>query len=180
MKKVILFVVFTTLVFCSYSQGTKKILSKADDFSSKAGTLIERKSYDIGKVKTVKVEVQKLTNLMDKTSVSSLRFEYTTGGSYSSTKIGVLDSDEIDGLIKSIKILQTSVFNTKPDTYTEIVFTSRTGFEAGCYYSERKSAWSTYLKLEKYDGKSTVFMNIADFETLLKIAEKAQVKIKSL
>jgi hypothetical protein len=97
--------------------------------------------------------------------------------SYSTdTKRASLDSDEIDGLIKSIKMMQENVFNTSPTTYTEVTYKSRAGFEAGCFW--KKGEWSTYLKLEKYDGKSYVFLKKDDFPNLLALLETASSVIK--
>jgi hypothetical protein len=162
-----------------YGQDTKeKQLSNADQFSAKAGTLIEKQFIDIGQVKGVQVKVLKLKDLNDGTTKTALRLEYEYKSSYSTdTKIASLDSDEIEGLIKSIKNLQTNVFTSTRDTYTEVTFKSRTGFEAGAYYDTGKSKWTAYMQLSKYDSKSSVFLNTDDFSTFLTLIEQAKTKM---
>lgn len=96
--------------------------------------------------------------------------------SYSTdTKSAMLDADEIDGLMKSIKLIQEKVLVTTPATYTEVNYRSRSGFEAGCFTS--KGSWSCYLKLEKFDGKSYVWINTEDLANLYSILEQAKTKM---
>lgn len=179
MKKLLVVLISIMTFTASYGQtNTKeKEQSNAEKFSSKSGTLIEKEFVDVGTLKKVEIKVIHYTDLISNESVSALRFEYEVTGSYSSdTKIASLDADEIDGLIKSIKMMQESVFTSTPTNYTEVTYQSRGGFEAGCYWS--KGDWSTYLKLEKYDGKSYVFLKKDDFPELLKLLEKAKTMLK--
>ncbi|WP_321281392.1 hypothetical protein [Marinifilum fragile] len=175
MKK-LLFVLTAILVFnLSYGQTStkEKELSNAEKFSSKSGTLIEKEFIDVGTLKKAEIKIIHYSDLISNESVSALRFEYEVAGNYSSdTKIASLDADEIDGLIKSIKMIQEKVFASTPTNYTEVTFQSRGGFEAGCYWSN--GDWATYLKLEKYDGKSYVFLKKDDFPKLLSLIEKAK------
>ena len=73
-------------------------------------------------------------------------------------------------------MMQEKVFAMTPTNYTEVTYRSRGGFEAGCYWS--KGDWATYLKLEKYDGKSYVFLKKDDFLALLALLEKAKTMLK--
>lgn len=177
-----LLTLFLTLLVTSatvYGQDTKeKLLSNADQFSAKAGTLIEKQFIDIGQTKGVQVKVLKLKDLNDGTTKTALRLEYEYKSSYSTdTKISSLDSDEIEGLIKSIKNLQTNVFTSTRETYTEVTFKSRTGFEAGAYYDKGKNKWIAYMQLSKYDSKSSVFLSTEDFSTFLTLIEQAKAKM---
>ncbi len=179
MKKLTTLFLAILIACVTFGQETKeKQLSNADQFSAKAGTLIEKQFIDIGIVKGVEVKVLKLKDLNDGTMRTALRLEYEYKSSYTSdTKIASLDSDEIDGLIKSINNLQANVFTSTRETYTEVTFKSRTGFEAGAYYDIDKGKWTAYIQLEKYDSKSSVFMNTEDFVTLLSLIEKAKSKM---
>ena len=72
-------ILFTILIASAavYGQDTKeKQLSNADQFSAKAGTLIENQFIDIGQVKGVQVKVLKLKDLNDGTTKTALRLEY--------------------------------------------------------------------------------------------------------
>lgn len=179
MKK-LLFVIISILTFSvSYGQtDTKeKELSNAEKFSLKAGTLIQKEFIDVGTINKLKVQVIHYTDLVSNETVSSVRFEYEVASSYSTdTKIASLDADEIDGLIKSIKMMQEKIFAMTPANYTEVTYRSRGGFEAGCYWSN--GDWATYLKLEKYDRKSYVFLKKDDFPALLALLEKAKTMLK--
>lgn len=148
--------------------------TKAEEFSATSGTLLEKNFNDLGAVKGVKIRVIKVTDIISSVSVSYLQFEYETGGTYSSTKVAGLDKDELDGLIKSLKALQETVFPTQRDKYTEISYKSRSGFEAGTYFDVSKSKWNCFLRIDKYDGKSLVFLNQDDFSTVLKLVEQAK------
>lgn len=179
MKK-LLFVLISFLMFSlSYGQtDTKeKEISNAEKFSSKAGTLIQKEFIDVGTINKTVVQVIHYTDLISNETVSSVRFEYEVVSSYSTdTKIASLDADEIDGLIKSIRMMQEKVFTMTPTNYSEVTYRSRGGFEAGCYWS--KGDWATYLKLEKYDEKSYVFLKKDDFPALLALLEKAKTMLK--
>lgn len=154
----------------------KELLSKAEKFSTQAGTLIKKEFLDIGSVNKAEIKVVRFTDLISMDSVSAVRFEYKVASSYSTdTKLASLDSDEIEGLITSLKTIQNRIFALSPETYTEVTYRSRGGFEAGCFWS--KNAWSAYLKLEQFDGKSFVFLKKEDFPNLLSLLERAQQRL---
>ena len=179
MKNLLVVLLVLTGIQFSHGQSDTKEneLSNAELFSSKSGTLIEKKFGNIGTVKDVEVKVVRYKDLMTGEEIQALLLQYEVASSYSTdTKSASLDSDEIDGLIKSIKMMQDNVFNTSPTTYTEVTYKSRGGFEAGCF--SKKGDWSTYLKLEKFDGKSYVFLKKDDFPELLVLLEKAYSAMK--
>lgn len=150
--------------------------SKAEIFSSKSGTLMQKVKEDIGTIKRCEIEVVHYTDLISGEVTSALKFEFEYSTSYTSdTKKALLDVDEIDGLIKSIKHIQEKIFPTTPTNYTEVCYRSRGGFEAGCY--SNKGEWKTYLKLERFDGNSYVWLSKDDFPVLLTLIEKAKTKI---
>jgi len=161
-----------------WGQEKTSTLSKADQFSAQAGKLIEKQFIDVGKIKGVEIDVVKFKDLLSNTSVSSLRFEYTVKATYTTdTKRASLDLDEIDGLVKSIKLLQTEVIPSKRDTYTEVTFSSRTGLQAGAYFDVKKSSWEGYLQIEKHDSKSLVFLTVDDLGELARLIESAVPKM---
>ena len=154
----------------------EKEQSNAEAFSAKAGTLMQKEFIEIGTVKKAKVQVLYYTDLISNIKKSALKFEYDVISSYSTdTKVAILDVDEIDGLMKSIKLMQDKVMLTVPVNYTEVYYRSRGGFEGGCFTS--KAAWSCYLKLEKYDSKSYVWLESADLTTLYGLLEQAKTKM---
>lgn len=154
----------------------EKEQSNAEVFSSKAGTLMQKEFVEIGTLKKAKVQVLYYTDLISNMKKSALKFELEVASTYSTdTKVAVLDVDEIDGLMKSIKLMQDKVMVTVPANYTEVYYRSRGGFEGGCFTS--KGAWSSYLKLERFDGKSYVWLEAADLTTLYGLLEQAKAKM---
>lgn len=176
-KNIYSFLIILLIISVNAQAQTKeKELSNAEIFSAKDGTLMQREFLEIGNLKKCKIEVVYFTDLISNTKQSALKFEYEVISSYSSdTKSAVLDPDEVDGLMKSIKIMQEKVIPTTPTNYTEVNYKSRGGFEAGCFSS--KDSWSTYLKLEKYDSKSYVWLKIEDLETLYTYLQQAKEKL---
>lgn len=178
MKKLIYSFLITLLCIGLNAQtpAKEKELSNAEVFSAKAGTLMQKEFVEIGTLKRCKIQVVYFTDLISNTKQSALKFEYEVASTYSTdTKAATLDPDEVDGLMKSIKLMQEKVFPTTPTNYTEVYYRSRGGFEGGCFTS--KGTWSTYLKLEKFDGKSYVFLNIEDLTTLYTYLEQAKSKL---
>ena len=114
-----------------------------------------------------------LTDLISNSKSSGLRFETQS----SDTKIAVLDADEVDALIKAIKILTNKVLNSSRTNYTEVNFISRCGFEAGCYFDKDKVSWTAYLKLVKYESNSYVWLDKVDFTLLLSLLTSARAQM---
>lgn len=163
---------FSVIVIC---QTKEKELTQAEQFSKRSGTLIERQFISIGKIKEVEVKVLKIKDLNSEVDDSALRIEYEyRGSSITDTKIAHLDEDEMEGLVKSIKNLQTSVFGSKRESYTEVSFTSRTGFQAGAYFETLKNKWVAFVQVEKYDSKSIVYLTPEDFIIFLTLIENAK------
>lgn len=175
MKKVL--VILYLLFNVCWSQHKTESISNAELFSSKAGTLIEKEFIDIGEIKKIKIEILKFTDMISGESIRSLRISREVKDTYSTNvKIAQLDFDEIDGLIKSMKIIRDSVIGDSPTNYTEIAFRSRSGLKAGCFWSS-KSVWTTYLQIERNDTKSTVYLKQGDFNELLSLLDIAKNKI---
>lgn len=176
MKKILL--LLSIISFCSaISQTKEKELSNAEKFSIKSGVLIQKDFINIGNLKSAVFKVVHYSDLMNNTKTSALKIEYETASKYSTDiKVAVLDADEMVGLIASIKLIQEKIFPSSPTNYTEVSFKSRGGFEAGCYWS--KDNWNTYLKLEKYDKDSYVFLDKEDFAPLLALLEQAKLKMQ--
>ncbi len=131
-----------------------------------------------GKWLLLTVQVMVLKDLINASKTSAVRFSAVTGSGYSAgTKLGSVDADELDGLIKSIKLIQSSLLTSTHANYTEVSFTSRGGFEAGCYYSQDKKKWSAYLKLSRFDSNSMVFMSPEELVQVLTLLEQAKARL---
>lgn len=178
MKQVLFLTLFLCTLNAALCQNKEKTLTQAELFSTQSGTLIEKRFITIGKVNGIEVQVIKYKDLNSGAEKSALRFEYEYKSSYSSdTKVAVLDMDEIDGLIKSMKNIQENVFPSARENYTEITYHSRSGFEAGTYFSTSQAEWKTYFQLEKYDKNSLVFMSTEKFIELYGLVVLAKGKL---
>ncbi len=179
MTRIILTLILFISCFSTLAQQPKikeQETSNAEKFSERSGSLIQKEFIDIGNIKKCELKVIQYTDLVSAQKTSALKFEYEYKGSYSSgTKAAVLDADEIDGLIKSIKIIQGKILPSTPANYTEVSFRSRSGFEAGCYSA--KNNWSAYMKLERFDSNSYVFIDKEDLTKLLSLLEQAKAKL---
>jgi len=179
MKRLFLagFLSFMILSLNAQTQIAKEIeTSNAEKFSASSGALIKKDFLDIGEIRGAKLQVVIFQDMISEKSTNAVRFEYEVKSSYSTdTKKAMLDADEIDGLLKSIKVMKDKIFPSTSDVYSEVTYRSRGGFEAGCYWSKGK--WTTYLKLEKYDSKSYVFLGQEDFTTLYDLLVQAQTKL---
>lgn len=162
----------------AFSQLKEKQLTQAEEFSLKTGTLIERQFIDIGKIKNMEVKVVTFKDINTGVRQSALRFEvHISRGTYSAAeKISTLDSDEATDLIKAIKSLQSSVFTTTRDLYTEVNFRSKGGFTAGAFYS--KDRWTPYVQTDRYDDDTNIFLSLEDFSSLLALVETAKTKMQ--
>lgn len=179
MKKITLNVVILMLTLNSFGQQIAKDKvneqSKAEIFSERVGSLVQKEFIDIGRLKKCNIQVAKFSDLINGTKFTAIRFELEYQSSYSSdTKIAMLDEDEIDGLMKSIKLIQEKILPIKATNYTEVNFKSRSGFIAGCY--SKKDSWTAFMKLEKYDSNSYVWFDKDDLGTLLTLLEQAKAK----
>jgi len=107
-----------------------------------------------------------------------LRFELEVAGKYSrDTKVGTVDSDELKEMLESLDIMINTTMISTPKSYTEVIYSTRAGFEIGCYYSTSDKDWKGYMKLEKFDSKSSIFLSREELMSLKKHLEKVQDKI---
>lgn len=178
MKRILLFslLIVSAIQLNAQAASKEKEQSNAEIFSAKSGALMQKEFIDLDKVKSCEIQVIHFTDLISGSKESGLKFSMDVASSYSTdTKSAMLDSDEIEGLMKSIRLIQEKVLVTTPSTYTEVYYRSRSGFEAGCFTS--KGSWSCYLKLEKYDSKSYVWINAEELTNLYTILEQAKLKM---
>lgn len=181
MRKITLIIVLACMTLVSVAQQTtiktkEQEKSNAEIFSERSGSLVQREFIDVGSLKKCEIQVAKFTDLISGQKSSAIRFEYDYKGSYSSdTKVAMLDEDEIDGLMKSIRIIQEKILPTIAENYTEVNFRSRSGFTAGCF--SKKDSWTTFMKLERFDSNSYVFMDKDDLSQLLSLLQQAKGKM---
>jgi hypothetical protein len=178
MKKVtmLFLAVMPLIVFSQQAAKVEAQKSNAEKFSERAGFLIKKEYTDLGEVKKCKIQLITFTDMVSGQTSSGIQFSYDYKASYGTdTKLAMLDDDEIEGLMKSIKIIKDKVLTTTPSAYTEVSFKSRTGFAAGCFVNKDKN-WDAYLKLEKYDSNSYVFLDKEDLDQIVSLLNHVFMK----
>lgn len=174
MKQILIIIILIFLSERVLSQEkTQNARSQAEIFWTTPGRLIEKQFLIIGEVKGMSVQVLKMKDLNSGITMSALRFDRTsiTG---TPTRIAILDSDEIEGLLKSLITIVSSVYPSNRKTYTEVGFRSRTGFEAGVYYKNR---WHGFVKLDEYSDDSQLLLDAQDFSLLMALIQTAKGKL---
>ena len=176
MKKIVLALLAILLSTITIAQDQKinSNKSNAEIFSSKSGTLIEKTFQDIGKYNKIKLQVEKFTDMISGTSIKALRIE-ELGGFNTAIRNASLDVDEVDGLIKSIRIINNEVLDVIPKNYTEVTFYSRSGLKAGCFLYRNK--WNIYIQLNKHDLQSTIRLKRSGILQLLELLENAKSQL---
>lgn len=147
--------------------------SKIETFSLKTGSLIKKEFTTIGSVKRIEVKKLVLTDILSNSTLSGVKMETAISKTYgTSTTSCFLDSDEVDAFIKSGKYLLSPPANTA-NNYVELQFTSRGGFQAGAYL-DKAGSWKYFIKLERFDSDSYVFLDRDDFERLSELVGRSK------
>lgn len=179
MKKINLLLV-TVMLYSFTSAQTKPAQtneekSKLETITLKTGALLKKEFIEAGTAGRVTVSILKITDFSTNTTTSGIKLEATVVKSYGAdTKSCFLDADEIDGLIKSGNHLLTNLTELG-DNYTEYIFKSRDGFQAGAFQSKKE--WKYFIQLDKYDRDSNVYMSKEDFKKLIDLITEAKGKL---
>lgn len=151
--------------------------SNADIFVNQSGVLIEKQFWYLGSVKGIEINVLKIYDLNTKKLMNCVRMQVDIQNTYGSGKterIRTLDPDEVDGLIGLIKKLESDIFPTQREHYTEVLFRCRSGFIAGAYYEN--NLWKPFLYFDTV-GKSSLFLTHAELSNFLYFLEEAKKKM---
>lgn len=175
MKKIII-IVLVLIVNIAYTQDDKS-MSNSDLFANKPGTYIKKEITDHATARNIKFSILKLTNLKDDTQSTSLRLETTVNTRISTRSfIASIDSDEVDGLIETLKYIK-SLIGSVPSAYTEVIYTTRGRFRAGAYYNDEKVAWVPFLKIDNISDDSMIIFKESEVEILMNIITGAKPKL---
>lgn len=144
----------------AYAQDEKP--GRLEEITEKSGVLLKKEFHLMGKVKNIQVEVLTVTDLTSNHAVKLVRLEgnFLGIGSRINTKSGVLDKDELDGIVTAMNTIVQQT-GEAGDDYTEIAFTARdkgvkvTGFKSG-------DGWKYAVHLGRY-GSETAYMDAIAF-----------------
>lgn len=79
--------------------------------------------------------------------------------------VGVMDADEIDGAIQTLRYIQQNLSNM--NDYSEVVYKASSGMEVGAYYSATES--KIYVKV---NSNATKFYSVDKIDDLIEAFEK--------
>lgn len=185
MKKLLLLFLLSPIIACSQQPGMRSVKKEKEPdkqtletFSAETGTLIEKTFIDVGKIGNARVQILVLKNLISGDKSKGIRFEKPTGKQYGNDAISFIDEDEVEGLLKSIAIIKGKILPTTPSNYQEVNFNSRSGFGAGCFWSKNK--WSSYLKINKSDSDSYIWLGDGDLDTFDQLLTDAKAKLVAI
>jgi hypothetical protein len=178
MKRTGLFMLSLLIFSTVIGQLKESPKSKTDIFSEKAGTLIQTETVPIASIKKLSVKVVHLTDLISGNKIAAVKLETTYSNSLGSdTKVGTIDQDEIADVLKSLIVIQDKL-NGQPTISTDLIYTTRGGVEIGCFTGDdKKLTWNLYLKVEKYDGNSYVFLDKDQVRPLVEALQAAKEKL---
>ena len=125
--------------------------------------LIEKSTLEVGKLKDITVEVVKTIEPLSNTAKSLVRIKHAPKWlMVSDTKTELSDAEEINELLKTMRELLTTVFNTTRKNPTEINTQSKAGIEFGGFYVFEKvsaaKAQAGASKTEKFYVATTAKM----------------------
>lgn len=165
-----------------YSQEIKKesklAETKMEAFVSKTGVVIKFIDYNLDNIRLsygdmASTRIRRMSNGKE----AHYFYQIEKSGQYSNNVASIEYSDLIE-IIKAMQTLKSEVerdISTMPD-YLENKFLTEDGFQIGYYVSKGKASW--YLKLEKYDSKSTLFLK--DGDSIEVAFNNAKMKIEEL
>lgn len=148
---------------------------------SESGSLIKKEYILVDEVDALRFEVLKITDVTTQKIVMGLRITPILG---SNIGVAFLDSDEIDGFLKSVDYMITSVVSEKaPANSVEYNFTSRSGFEFSTYNSQGffggKKKWSVSTTLEPFILNSHISLSVEDLQQIKGAIQHTEAKIES-
>jgi hypothetical protein len=151
--------------------------SSIEDFSASAGTVIQRELTRLGDVAGLQVDLVKASDLINKASFYGVRLSRNAPtGALREENTAFVDAEEIDRLTKAIDLIKTSAFTTAPDNFTDLAYRTRGGFAIGALYANRK--WSAFLRLDRYEPKTAVYLDESQLDTLRAYLVKAKESIR--
>ena len=160
-KTTIVILFYLLRMYPSLAQDIKKdvekLKTKMDLYSSKTGAITKYIDTKLPKLKGTYGSAE--TRIRKVISGASTIFFYQIikDGKYGSNTASIEYSDLLEVLkaLQQLRLELNKDISSKPD-YLENKFTTVDGFELGYYVSIDSSSW--YVKLEKYDSDSSLFI----------------------
>lgn len=177
-KMLLLLLLFTPLFAHSQESKEPESKSKTIEFANREGSLYQKEFEEIGKTGGLTFKNIYITDLTSQQTISALRLEnsHYIGSGSSIDYVGTLDSDELEGCIKSLNYLKENLIPTKPTLYTEVEYKSRDGILIGAYCS--KGEWKLFVQTKSYTQKSLTVLKVIELDNLINNFIIAKSKLK--
>jgi hypothetical protein len=169
-----LLITMTNLTF-GQAETSEKEISNAEKFFNKSGALIQKEFFDIGDLKKCNIQIARFTDIINNQKINAVRIVLVDISSPPLTGVAYLDADEIDGLVKSINIIQEKVLPNVATNMTSVSFKSKGGLVVSC--SSNKESWIICMKIEGTIGVAYVFLDDDDLPKLIELLEQSKSKL---
>jgi hypothetical protein len=152
-------------------------MCNAETLVNKPDVIIQKDYVNISKVAGITVSVEAIIDLNNNIRLMALDLEYAYQDNGKSINRAVmLDPDETDMLIIFLQNITDNVIKQPaPSGDKEFSFTSKSGFECGCYWN---NGWSVYLKIEPHNSHTNVEFNREEFMAFQSFVKQAKGKMQ--
>ena len=168
MKKswMLLGMVVGTLNLSAQNTGNS-LIGPAEAFADRKGTILEKRFDEIGKVNQLNIQLEFISDLSNSEKMVCLRFDIQLPNN-STGPSALLDSAEVNGLIKFLKYITDNVTKTAPaNPNTEISTTDKYNLQIGCYW-EKSNGWIVYIRTDADNPSTETDIPQASIPSLLK------------
>lgn len=161
------------LVYAEDTNADLESESKFEKVLLKKGTLLTKEFIDVGDFGDylTKCTCQKaiLTDVETTEKYYALRLSsrYYNSEYDSGTIIGVLDLDEIESAITTLKYVKEHI--SEAENYTEITYTSSSGMELGGYHND--SEFGAFIK---FNSRITNIYSMQDLDSMITLFEEVR------
>jgi hypothetical protein len=152
----------------------------SEALSNRTGTLLQEEMIYTGGTEKFAIEAIKVTDLLTGESSRMLLLVHNRPGPImgsSRIKTAAIEGQEIDDLAKALRYMIDVVFKTSPHRYTEVNFKSRSGFEVGAEFDQKRHHWMPYMKFRKGERVDRVYFNYSELAKALDTIELARAKL---
>jgi len=180
--RTLLFLSLFLLGYCTMAQESnedgpigQKTLSKAEEYYTRSGKIIETQFHPLGTIKNVNIRMLQIFDHAEHVELRAIKLDMQTGGQFSRYRAAIIDKDEVGDLLTALKLMRDKIYPTTRNTYTEVCYNSRSGFEVGCYFEPNKLKWTGTLQLDKYHKDSFLGLSDEDLAKLIELIEGADL-----
>lgn len=190
MKKftVLILVLAIALCVCTYAVAENEVLTAETTKSQFEKALLQNGSVLIKEYKTcssiktnetnrdILIQTAVITDIVTESKYYALRMEHKYYNSKydNGTSTGVLDADEVDNVIATLKYIKDSISDYSND-YTEMVYTSNDDLRIGAY--SKNNEGYVFIKFSSYD---TVYIKINSIDDIISGFKTAQNALQAL